>query len=275
MYYYEVKNPPVAYNLTVSPQLQLEAYRWCFPIVGCLPYKGYFDKQKALDEMNKMSGKGYDTYLRPVAAYSTLGWFKDPIFSTMLRYEETTLVEIILHEMVHATIFIKDQGAFNEGVATFIGEKGTLAFYQTRKDTDEKLIDNLEKKWKERLRFRDAMQSLAKRLRALYASTREDAEKISVREEVFFEAKQSFQTSLDDPDKSRYERVLQEEWNNAFLISYLTYRQDLAFWEDILEAWDGDLKAMVLWLKGLDAEKDPLSYMHLWLDKRGNREPEN
>lgn len=272
--FYEVKNPPVAYNLTASPRLALEAYRWCFPIVGCVPYKGFFERKRALRSEERMAEKGYDTYLRPVTAYSTLGWFKDPIFSTLLRYSEATLVEIILHEMVHRTIFLKNQVVFNEGIATFIGRKGALQFFQRREGQKTEILQVLEEKWEEEGRFGARMKVLSERLRTLYASSRPDAEKMKKRVELFEKEKTSFRKSLGPSRESAFSRILNLDWNNAFLISYLTYHKDLALWEEVYLQFQGDLGAMVMWLKDLDGEQDALSKSRLWLDERNGNEKE-
>ena len=274
--FYEVKNPPVAYNLTASPKLALEAYQWCFPIVGCVPYKGFFEEKRALRSKKNMVERGYDTYLRPVAAYSTLGWFKDPIFSTLLRYSEATLVEIILHEMVHGTIFLKNQGAFNEGVATFIGRQGTLQFFRKRRGEDVKTLQVLKKKWEEEGRFGAMMKSLVGKLEILYASDRPGAEKLKKRVELFQAERESFRNSLQPSQERGFSRVLGMDWNNAFLISFLTYNKDLGVWEEVFLRFHRDLGAMVAWLKGLEREKDALSKVSHWLDEtRGSGKEAN
>jgi len=229
-----------------------------------------------LREEHRMHEKGFDTYLRPVAAYSTLGWFKDPIFSSMLRYDEATLVELILHEMVHGTIFLKDQGAFNEGVATFIGERGTEHFFRTRKNEDSEFLARLEKKWKEKRLFGESMDRLAKSLRTLYASDEEDSTKLEKRKKLFEESKQSLAVIMGPSGLSRYAGVLRQEWNNAFLVGYLTYRQDYSLWDKVYRGFEGDLEAMVTWLKGLEDEaEDPLFLIQEWLREGGTSPEEN
>lgn len=257
--YYLVKHPPIAYNLTASPRLSLEAYRWCFPIAGCLPYKGFFARERAERESGRMAERGYDTYTRPVGAYSTLGWFKDPIFSTMLRYGDTALVEVILHEMVHRTIFVKDQGAFNEGVATFVGEKGMEAFFRCRGGLDPGQIEAMQQKREAKRLFQETMFDLADRLRLLYSEEGEDGDKLAARGRIFEDAKVSFRKSLEALGSTRYGGILREDWNNALLVSYLTYHQDPELWEALYGRFNRDLKVMVDWLKQLKGEKDPMA----------------
>ena len=112
------------------------------------------------------------------------------------------------------------------------------------------------------------MQALSEKLRALYASSRPDAEKMKKRVELFVKEKASFRQSLGPSRGSGYSRILNLEWNNAFLISYLTYHRDLALWEEVCLQFNGDLNAMVMWLKGLEGEPDALSTIRLWLDEK-------
>ena len=262
--YYAVKHPPVAYNLTSSPKLALEAYLWCFPIAGCLPYKGFFARERAQRESDRMSDRGYDTYLRPVGAYSTLGWFKDPIFSTMLEYGDTSLVEVILHEMVHRTIFVKHEGVFNEGVATFVGEKGTEAFFRRRGGPGPGYVEEMSGKREAKRLFQKTMFQLADRLRALYPLDLKEAEKLSRRGQIFEEAKESFREEIERLGSTRYDRILKADWNNAFLVAYLTYHEEPDLWEAAYDRFDRDLPAMVAWLKQLEGEKDPMACVERW-----------
>jgi len=271
-YYYEVKGPAVAYNLTACPALALEPYRWCFPFAGCLPYKGFFDRDRAVAEMRRMSEGGYDTHLRSVAAYSTLGWFLDPVFSTMLRYEEADLVEIILHEMLHRTVFVKDQVAFNEGLATFVAERGTWAFFQKRRAEGERILERLDAQSMDRERFQAIVQVLAERLRSLYGSSIDESAKLREKEGIFEEARQSLKNQIAAFHEPGYARLLDQSWNNAFVASYLTYHQDLDVFDALLERLGGDLKALVGWAKGLDdeGEKDPFGRIRRRLERGEN-----
>ncbi len=263
--YYRVEQPPVAHNLTASPKFELEAHTWCFPIAGCLPYKGFFTEERAKRESARMAERGFDTYVRPVGAYSTLGWFKDPVFSTMLKYRDTALVEVILHEMVHRTIFLKDQGAFNEGVATFVGKQGTEAFFRNRGGLSPEQIEAMRQKGEAKRLFQTTMFDLADRLRSLYGSEAPEGEKLARRAMIFEEAKEDLQQGLETLGTTRYQGILKQEWNNAFLVSYLTYHEDPGLWEALFERFDRDLPAMVGWLKGLEGEKHPMARIEEWL----------
>ncbi len=264
--YYEVRGPAVAYNLTACPALSLDPYTWCFPIAGCLPYKGFFDRERGLAETRKMAEAGYDTILRPVAAYSTLGWFSDPVFSTMLDYEETDLVETILHEMTHRTVFLKHQGAFNEALATFVGERGTEAFFRLRRPGAARAGERLEAARQDRERLHGHLSALAEKLRALYASPDDGRDKLAEKERLFAEARKSLETDLPLFQDRRYGRLLAQTWNNAFLASYLVYHQDLEVFEALLRAVGGDLRTLVNCARSLRADQEPFQQVRLWAE---------
>ena len=130
----------VSYLLRVAPKYELKSYKWSFPIVGTFPYLGFFDKQDALDEQTKFKNDNYDTYVRGVTAFSSLGWFNDPVLSSMMNYENHDLVNLIIHETVHTTLFIKDNVNFNERLATFLANIGTEMYYQKIEGNDSTTI---------------------------------------------------------------------------------------------------------------------------------------
>ena len=136
----QLDGPYVTYVVSAAPKDELVAYKWWFPIVGSLPYKGFPEPTGAHAEADELNKKGLDAYIRGVSAYSTLGWFSDPILSSMLEYKDYDLVDTIIHETVHATIYIKSEADFNERLAVFIGHKGTEAFYRQREGQDSKTL---------------------------------------------------------------------------------------------------------------------------------------
>lgn len=124
---FDQKGEEIMWVVQACEPFQLKAKLWEFPVVGTVPYKGFFEKQKALDERTKLEADGYDVSIRNPGGWSTLGWFTDPILSGMLKRNEGDLASLIIHEMVHATIFVKDDVDFNENLASFIGD--TAAYY--------------------------------------------------------------------------------------------------------------------------------------------------
>lgn len=137
--YYDQKGKPALWVLTAAPEFKMEPYKWKFPFLGSLSYKGFFQKQKGVDELQLLKKKGFDADLSTVSAWSTLGWFGDPVMSSMMRKNVGSLAELIIHEMTHTTLYVKGNVEFNENLATFIGEIGAEKFL-TYKFKDDSIV---------------------------------------------------------------------------------------------------------------------------------------
>jgi len=125
----------------------LKAYTWWFPIVGRVPYKGYFDFDKARRVAREMQRDGFDTYLRPADAFSTLGFFNDPLLSTTLKSDSLSLVNTVIHEVTHNTFYAPGQAPFNESFAMFVGARGSAAFFRSR--GQEEAAQRIEARWED------------------------------------------------------------------------------------------------------------------------------
>ncbi|MEM9857460.1 MAG: aminopeptidase, partial [Bacteroidota bacterium] len=125
---FDQKGKPILWVVTGCEPFAFEPKTWDFPVVGEMPYKGFFIEEMAYEEMADVEEQGYDVGLRTVGGWSTLGWFKDPILSNMLGRSYGDLANLIIHELVHATIFVKDSVVFNENLASFIGDRGAEIF---------------------------------------------------------------------------------------------------------------------------------------------------
>jgi predicted aminopeptidase len=134
--FYDQKGKRLIYVVTASDPYALRPHTWKFPVLGEVPYKGFFDKQKAQEEWALMRSKGLDADIGGASGWSTLGWFKDPVLSQMLYYSEGDLAELIIHELTHGTIFIPDSVEYNENLASFIGYKGALWFLESKYGKD-------------------------------------------------------------------------------------------------------------------------------------------
>lgn len=112
----------VVWNVFAAPEFDLQAKHWCFPVAGCVNYRGYFSKNKAVRAAERLSRQGYDAAVGGVVAYSTLGHFDDPILSTMLRWDDVSLVATLFHELAHQVVYVQDDSAFNESFASAVEE---------------------------------------------------------------------------------------------------------------------------------------------------------
>lgn len=127
-----VDRPDLTYLVLGAPKTELRPYTWWFLIIGNVPYKGYFSKEEAQREIARLEAEGYDTNMRTSAAFSTLGWFDDPLLSHLLRFDKTALAEVVFHELFHNTLYLKGQGAFNESSANFVGHRAAIEFFKTK-----------------------------------------------------------------------------------------------------------------------------------------------
>lgn len=171
----------VVYTVSAAPPLSLEPKRWTFPIAGEVPYLGWFDKHLAVQQARWLEADGYDVDVRGAAAYSTLGWFSDPVLSSMIESAPDALAELantILHESVHATVYIPGQSSFNEGLATYLGDELTVRFLDSRFGENSPELREWQEGERRGKQVRKRFHEAYKELDALYKSELPDAEKL-------------------------------------------------------------------------------------------------
>ena len=165
---FDQKGKPGMYVVTACAPFALETYTWEFPVVGEFSYKGYFKKKKALREARKLKKEGYDTDIGEVNAWSTLGWFKDPIMSSMLKKNEGQLARLLIHELTHGTIFVKNDVQFNENLASFIGDKGAILFLEHKYGKKSKEMASYFGQLSDLKKIRAHMHAGARKLKEFY-----------------------------------------------------------------------------------------------------------
>ena len=254
----DVGGPFVSYNVSAAPKDALEPYIWRFPIVGQVPYKGYFKKPGAIREAQKLKEQGYDTYVRGVRAYSTLGYFNDPILSSMLAYPDFALIQTIIHELVHQTVWINGSVSFNESLASFVADKGARAYLTQRDGEASPAYRHYVDIQADNQVFRTYMHGVVKRLEALYQRPLSREEKLHRREVVFAEARDQYPKVFPQMRTQWYRRYFKRRpLNNAVLLSFRRYNQDMSFFETALASHNGDLSAMLMAFQSLRAEDIP------------------
>jgi len=239
-------------------------YTWWFPIVGRVPYKGFFDFAAAHREAGALERAGYDSYVRPSAAFSTLGWFNDPVLSTVLRYSDVGLVSTVIHEILHNTLFIPSQVAFNESLASFVGDRGAIEFFCSRDGDDAPTCAEARDEWADNLVFGAFLTRLVDDLEALYE--RDDLtaeEKIARREHVFDAARTRFRDETRPQLRTRNVRGFADRpLNNATLIGIRLYYRGLDRFEVAFRACGEDLVATVHGIAAV-TERDGDAYQAL------------
>lgn len=253
--YFEVKRP-VLYVLTVSEKDCLRLYHWNFPFLGKVTYKSFFTLEEALKEKKVFEKKGYDTYLQPVAAYSTLGWLKDPIFSTMLGWDEPTLVNIILHEMVHATLYFKGETDLNEQLATFIGNKGTLHFLTEKFGSGSKEVARAIDDQEDDFLFARWIEEAYTELSRFYDQPLSREEKLKGREEIFQSIQEKLKEIRNQFKTDCYRDFDRKNLNNAVLMAHRRYLHRLDRFEALYEKLGQDLREVVEYFKEIKSSGD-------------------
>jgi predicted aminopeptidase len=209
------KDNTVSWSVSASFPLELKSYTWWFPIVGRVPYKGYYDQAECEEEAAQLKASGYDVIQNRVSAFSSLGWFSDPIFPSMLKNDDNQLAHLLFHELTHRTIWISGGVEMNENLAEFIAEKATLRFLTSKKiDSTAYQMSRLELG-----QFADWVAALELDLKALYArADLLDEQKIVKKQEIFarhFEKR--------PPGKARDYIGNLSRWNNARVLATKTY----------------------------------------------------
>jgi predicted aminopeptidase len=264
--YTQLESDTLALVLSAAYRDRLVPKTWWFPIVGRVPYRGFFDDDLAKREQQKLEDEGLDTNLRPTSAFSTLGWFSDPILSSMLREDEVDLVETILHESAHSHMFVPGQVRFNESFATFVGRVGAIDFFCHRPGggTDTVWCLRAQARWRDYQRFSRYLDPLVAELQALYAdSTVSYEQKMVRRQEIAAAHKQRFAAEIQ-PTLESYSRwgFVEEPLNNSTLLGEMLYFHRLPDFQALLERNGGDLAAAVAALEtGVATVSDPFDLL--------------
>ncbi len=250
--FYDTGDDPVAWNVSASPKDRLEAHRWWFPVVGSVPYLGFFDRAEAEAEAARLREADLDVLLRGVGAYSTLGWLSDPVFSSSLAGDAFEVARVVLHEMAHATVFLPGEVAWNENFATVVGDEGALLWLAARHGRGSRPVRAARARLAEEARYEAHMQAVIRRLRALYDSPLAREDKLVRREAIFADGKAGLarlQAGFVHLDRSGW---LEREWSNALLLSFARYHAHTdALRRALAERFGGDLAAFVAHCRGL------------------------
>jgi len=247
---------PILYGITASEKDRLQLYTWNFPITGRVTYKSFFTKGGVLKEKQFLERKGLDTFVQQAAAYSTLGKLKDPIFSSMMKWNQVTLANLILHEMSHVTIYFKGETDFNEQLATFIANRGTIDFLIEKYGRRSKEVTDAINIQEDDLLFSKWMDQVCQRLFNYYAKEISRDEKLRGREEIFRSIKEEFREIKVQFKTDCYKDFEKKELNNAVLLAYRRYIHRLEKFEALYESMGKDLRKVIEFFKKIRASGD-------------------
>jgi predicted aminopeptidase len=240
----DVGDGPLLHVLSASPRYSLEPYRWHYPVVGAIPYKGFFDEAAARAEQRRLDALGYDTYLRPSGAFSTLGWLPDPLLSTALDGDPAELVATVIHEIAHNTLWVPGDASFNESYAEFVGYHGAAAFFAYRGDL--RTAERCAALWRDEKRLADFYGALQAQLEALYAGRLPQPVLEARRQEIFARAQTFLAGPLDRSLEVWSGRgMARHPMNNARLIAHRIYATGFDQMEQMYALAGGDLRTGV------------------------------
>jgi predicted aminopeptidase len=238
--YVVLDRPYVVWNVFAAPPDSLTPMQWCFPVAGCVVYRGYFREDAARSFARGLEADGLDVYVGGASAYSTVGWFKDPVLSTMLSPDDARLAGLLFHELAHQQLYVKDDSAFNEAFASLVEEEGVRRWLAAG-GRDREWAG-----WQARKEREGVVQFLLEQARAdlaeLYAHAPEPQELADRKQAVFDSLRERYRTvSAGWPERGGYDAWFDAPWNNARLIPVGTYRRLVPAFRALLREEDGDL----------------------------------
>lgn len=239
--YTDLGRKHVVFVLHASPEFSLEPKTWYYPLVGDLDYRGYFSEENTIRYAEKLRAQGLDIYHGGTDAYSTLGFFHDPLLNTFIDYPEINLAEIIFHELTHRRVFVKGDTTFNESLANTVAEEGVRRWLtsQNRKadlqDYEERLIRRRE--------FYAEIELARKHLTKLYASSLQEDQMRLRKRQIFAELKSRAKALQKRWGGKQLAEWLRQDLTNAHLIALTVYNQDIGKFKKLLTESNGDFEA--------------------------------
>ena len=241
--YADLQRPYVVKNVFAAPELSLEPRRWCFLVVGCLSYRGYFDAAAAQQLAADLRASGDDVYVADISAYSTLGWFADPLLNTFIHWPTGQLAELIFHELAHQRLYIADDTAFNEAFATAVGRLGAERWLKRRGTAGERVEYATDVR--RRQEFFQQVAAAREQLATVYASSRSDAEKRADKQRILAELRERYRELKRGWDGyAGYDRWFGQDLNNAKLAGVSTYHRLAPIFEALYEREGRDFAAL-------------------------------
>jgi predicted aminopeptidase len=261
--YVELDRGYIAAVVSAAAQDSFTRYEWWFPVVGKVPYKGFFNPEDARKERDKLRKKGLDVWVRQVDAFSTLGWFKDPLYSYMRGYSDYQLANLLIHELLHATVYLKGQSQFNEELAEFVGTEGARIYIEKKYGAASARYREIFDSEADSAVYVAFLRELIGELDRLYKSGLGREETLARKEEIILLNKERFVRDYESRFKSESYRDFTRRFaelpvNNAYLELYRLYFAENRFYRDLYARSGGDLPGFIAAAKTLKkGREDP------------------
>lgn len=242
--YVELDRPFVVWNVFATPEFSMQPKTWCFPVAGCVAYRGWFSEARARADARRLREAGFDVFVGGVAAYSTLGWFSDPVLSTVLYREDHRLAMLLFHELAHQVAYTRDDSVFNESFATAVEQLGLAAWLAANEaQGGESASERLAELAREReldAAFVALVQATASDLRQLYASGLEPDAMRAAKAARIARLREEYAAARTAWGDARYDAWFASEINNARLSSVATYNTLVPAFEALFAQCGGD-----------------------------------
>ncbi len=240
--YADLHRSSAVWNVFATAELSLELKTWCYPLFGCASYRGYFHQADADALAQQLATQGMDVFVAPIPAYSTLGWFSDPVLNTFVKWPEPELARLIFHELAHQLVYVSDDTRFNESFATAVEREGVARWVAARNDAQ--LREQLTQEQSRHADLLALLQQARDQLQAVYESTAALAQKRQRKAQILAQLQERYQVLRDQrwSGYDGYDGFFRTPWSNARLAALAAYQDDVPAFEALLMREHGDLR---------------------------------
>ena len=250
--YADLKRKYVVWNVVAAKEFSLEPKKWCFIFVGCLSYKGYFSEKEANNYAYQLQKEGYDVYVAGANAYSTLGWFDDPLLNTMMYKSEARRAGIVFHELAHQVVYIENDSAFNEAFATAVEQEGVRRWMESNRNNSQyqKYLINKKRDFQ----LNKLLKETREKLKLLYKLTISDQQKREYKNNIFLEMQKEYsQLKKSWGGVNLYDKWMSQNLNNSHLLLIATYHDLVPSFTVLLKNENYNLKKFYTLVEKLGA----------------------
>lgn len=226
--YVELAQPYVVWNVFAAPEFSMQPLRWCYPVAGCVSYRGWFDEADALRHAHELEEEGHDVFVGGVAAYSTLGWFSDPVLSTVINRPEHRMAMLLFHELAHQLLYVSGDTGFSESYATAVEQLGLEQWLASRNDEEHAytVLSTVAQEQARQAAFVDLVQGAVEDLDHLYQSDADPGALRAAKAQRIEELRAQYRRLQQDWDgDGSYDQWFAGPINNARLLTVTTYNE--------------------------------------------------